>query len=135
MTDTTVIITEAIKEAAKSEPIHPGWFAIVAFLAFVAHLLKKAKRLEDKADAAGIPFYFGQFLLKEKYTIGASLCCIIISVIANEEISEIHIASVIAGEFIFIVFAGIGWLSDSLMDMVFGGYDGYLKKQINKLKG
>ena len=94
--------------------------AACAFLGMMAHLFGKIAKV-NKISPEGVNLK--EFFAKEWPYVGMSLCAIIISLIAQENVSRIHYAGVVAGEWMYLIFAIIGWASDSVIYTLLGRWE------------
>lgn len=73
-----------------------------------------------------------KFLRGEISHVITSLCTIGVICIAHENIAKINYAGNLAGDYLYIVFAALGWFSSSVMYRVFGVME---KRYIKDLRG
>lgn len=122
MTDSTQVIQIA-KEAAKHA--EPSLLMLCACLALgmAVHFVLKAKRLQKDAN-----FNAKDFWKTESLSIILSVLVSAFALICKENIAQLNAAGYLLGNFMYPTFFGIGYLGDSLIDKVMGGYEKKLEK-------
>lgn len=126
--DTTAAI-QIVQHAQGQQTVSVFLLLVSALLGATMHFIKKAKRLQN---TAGAYFCIGDFFKKEVLSIFSSIVVIVAALICKENIAQLKIATMIAGGFMYPTFFGIGYFGDSVVDMIFGGYEKKLKDE-NKI--
>jgi len=99
---------------------------LCAFIASLIHTFTKIAKMQKMGDVS-----FRQFIKKEWVYMVISALTIVLALIAHEMIAKIQAVHNYIGDWMVVVYMGLGWASDSIFYNIFGRLE---KKFINEIK-